>query len=312
FICDRGRFGYGYVNADSRVRAPLLRGGGGTHEPVSFERALQRAVEMLAGRVIGIGSPRASLEANFALRRLVGEENFYLGVPEPEARLLSAVAALREDGATRAPSLRDAAEADAVLVLGEDVPSTVPRLALALRQAARQRQKAIAAKLRIPAWLDQPVRTAALDRWSPLFIATPDATRLDRVAERTYRAPPEDIARLGFAVARRLDASAPDVPDLEPEIGALAARIAAALAGAERPLVVSGTGAGDGAVIEAAANVALALGARRGGPADLARGLPECNSLGAVLLGGRSLDAALARADAQPIHAAIVLENDLE
>src|SRR5690606_14435370 len=127
-----------------------------------------------------------------------------------------------------------------------------------------------------------------------------------------YRAPPEDIARLGFAVARRLDASAPDVPDLEPEVGALAERIAAALAAAERPLVVSGTGAGDGAVIEAAANVTLALAAQRGRAADLALGLPECNSLGAALLGGRSLDAALERADAQPIRAAIVLENDLE
>src|SRR5690606_25616926 len=172
------------------------------------------------------GSPRASLEANYLLRRLVGPGNFYPGVCAGDAALSAAVVRLRTGTPTRAPTLKDAAEADAVLVLGEDVPSTVPRLALALRQAARQRQKAIAAKLRIPAWLDQPVRTAALDRWSPLFIATPDATRLDRVAERTYRAPPEDIARLGFAVARRLDASAPDVPDLEPEIGALAERIA--------------------------------------------------------------------------------------
>ena len=312
FICDRGRFGYGYVNADTRVRVPLARTDGGRLEPLTAETALGLAVEMLAGRVIGIGSPRASLEANFALRKLVGEDNFYVGVPAGEARLLATVVALHESGTTRAPSIADAAAADAVLVLGEDVPSTAPRLALALREAARQRQKAIAAALGIPSWLDQPVRTAAHDQWSPLFVATADATRLDRIAERTYRAGPDDVARLGFAIAQRLDASAPGAGDLEPEAVALAEHIAAALSAAERPLVVSGTGAGDAAVIEAAANVALALGAKRGRAADLALVVSECNSLGLALLGERSLDDALERIDAQPIRAAIVLENDFD
>ncbi|HEX6996100.1 MAG TPA: NADH-quinone oxidoreductase subunit NuoG [Gammaproteobacteria bacterium] len=312
FICDRGRFGYGYVNGAARVRAPLARTGRGALEPVAAEAALARAVEMLAGRVIGIGSPRASLEANFALQRLVGADNFYVGVPAADARLLSTVASIRNDGATRVPSIADAAAADAVLVLGEDVPNTAPRLALALREAARQRQKAIAAALEIPAWLDQPVRTAGLDQWSPLFVATADATRLDGIAERTHRAPPDEIARLGFAIARRIDPSAPDVAELSPDAAALAEHIAAALADAGHPLVVSGTGAGDVAVIEAAANVALALGAKRGRAVDLALVVPECNSLGLALLGGRNLDDALERADAQPIRAAVVLENDLE
>ncbi len=34
----------------------------------------------LKKQVIGIGSPRASVESNFALRELVGEENFYTGI----------------------------------------------------------------------------------------------------------------------------------------------------------------------------------------------------------------------------------------
>ena len=75
---------------------------------------------------------------------------------------------------------------------------------------------------------------------------------------------------------------------------------------------MSGTGAGDAAVIEAAANVALALGAKRGRAADLALVVSECNSFGLALLGERSLDDALERIDAQPIRAAIVLENDFD
>ena len=34
--------------------------------------------------MIGIGSPRASVESNFALRELVGEENFYTGIAHGE------------------------------------------------------------------------------------------------------------------------------------------------------------------------------------------------------------------------------------
>ena len=74
FLCDRGRFGYGFVNAPGRIRTPLARGADGKQAAVSREDAITRFATLLrtAGRVVGIGSPRASLEANFALRTLVG------------------------------------------------------------------------------------------------------------------------------------------------------------------------------------------------------------------------------------------------
>ncbi len=34
--------------------------------------------------MIGIGSPRASLESNYALRELVGDDNFYSGIAAVE------------------------------------------------------------------------------------------------------------------------------------------------------------------------------------------------------------------------------------
>ncbi len=34
--------------------------------------------------MIGIGSPRASIESNFALRELVGADNFYTGIAKGE------------------------------------------------------------------------------------------------------------------------------------------------------------------------------------------------------------------------------------
>ena len=313
FLCDRGRFGYAFVNSPQRIRQPLLCSeGSSTAEPVTKERALEYVASVLSdgSRVIGIGSPRASLEANFALRTLVGPERFYMGIAERDRRLLSLILDILRQGPARAPSLHDVELADAVLVLGEDVTNIAPRLALALRQSVRQQPMQLADKLRIPLWSDAAVREALQQAKGPLFIATPAGTKLDDVATHTYRAAPDDIARLGFAVAHALSPEAPPVPDLSAEEWALAARIARALQDAKRPLVVSGTGLGSEAIIQGAANVAWAL-CRRDRTAALCYTLPECNSVGLGLLGGGSLDAAFKAVEAGEAETVIIVENDL-
>ena len=95
--------------------------------------------------VIGIGSPRASLESNFALRTLVGPDNFYSGLSDQEHKLTGLIIDILQKGPARTPSLHDVESADAVLVLGEDVTNTAPMLALALRQAAQNKQRETAA-----------------------------------------------------------------------------------------------------------------------------------------------------------------------
>jgi NADH-quinone oxidoreductase subunit G len=313
FLCDRGRFGYEFANAERRLRKPLLRRASGqAAESVGAPAALAALAGLLAepSRVIGIGSPRASLEANFALRTLVGPERFHLGVAEEEGRLLALIREILQEGPAPAASLKEAEEADAVLVLGEDVTQTAPLLALALRQAVRQRAFTIAEGLKLPRWNDAAVRHAAQDARSPLFIASLCATRLDDIAAETCRAAPADIARLGFAVARELDAGAPPVPELPAPVRDLAGRIAAALGQASRPLVVSGTGCGNPAVIQAAANVARAL-RRKGLAARVAFAVPECNSLGLALMGGPGLGEAFEAVRAGRADTVLILENDL-
>ena len=312
FLCDRGRFGYGFVNGAERIHQPLLRRSGkDVLEAATKEEALARLGEVLShGKAIGIGSPRASLEANFALRELVGAERFYLGVSETEQQLVPLILEILRNGPARAASLKDTEQADAVLVLGEDVSSTAPRLALSLRQAVRQKSLEIADKLKVPRWQDAGVRDAAQQQKSPLFIATPDATRLDDVAMRTFRAIPDDIARLGLAVAHEIDETAPEVRDLPEEARALADDIASALTEAKRPLIVAGTGCANAALIQAAANVAWAL-CRTGRVAEICLTVPECNSLGLGLIGGGTLAAAFEAVEDGSAETLIVLENDL-
>ncbi len=310
FLCDRGRYGYDFVNSDRRIREPLIREGGGELQCASKDVVLAKIKKILAesSRVIGIGSPRASIEANFALRSLVEPKNFFQGVSEREARLVSLALDILRKGPARSPSLHDIELADAVLVLGEDVTNTAPMIALALRQSVRRQPMQIAKKLKIAEWDDAAVREAVQQAKGPLFIATAGAAKLDDVATETYRGAPDEVARLGFAVAHILNIDAPKVNGLSDEVSSLAKRIAGALKEAERPLVISGAGCGDEAVMQAAANVAWALCADDR-VAELCVAVPECNSLGLALMGGGGIDAAIESISEDTT--VIVLENDL-
>ncbi|HKT69935.1 MAG TPA: NADH-quinone oxidoreductase subunit NuoG [Terriglobales bacterium] len=308
FLCDRGRYSYEFVNSERRIRQPILRRQG-IAQPVGRTEAMEAARGLLGGsrKVIGIGSPRASLEANFALRTLVGAEHFFAGMADNEHRLVAKMIGILRASPARTPSLREIEECDAVLLLGEDPTNFAPRLALALRQSVRQQPFAATDKLKIPRWLDHAVRETVQDDKGPLFIASPYATRLDDIATQTFRGAPDDIARLAFAVARALDHAAP-ATNLSGEAVALATKIAQTLKNAQRPLVVAGGGLNSEAILESADNVARALHTA-GKQARLSFTVPECNSMGLALMGAAPLSAALAAAaDADVV---IVLENDL-
>lgn len=305
FLCDRGRFGYEFVESSLRIRHPLVGG-----KPATKGEALERFGAVLReGTVIGIGSSRASLESNFALRALVGPDHFFAGVPDEESRLLSAMIRILRGGPARSPSLDEVEHSDAVFVLGEDLTNVAPIMALRLRQSVRQAPMRIAAGLHIPEWLDHAVREAVQDAKGPLFIASPCATKLDDMATASYHASPDDLARLGFAIAHAIDPTAPAVT-LSPELEAMAANIAAALLGAQRPLVVSGASCRSRSVIEAAGQIAWAL-CKAGSAASLSFTTPECNSFGLALMEPRPLSEASRAIMSESVSTLIVLENDL-
>jgi NADH-quinone oxidoreductase subunit G len=306
FLCDRGRFGYEFVNNGDRLQDCLLNS-----EPIDAAVAASRIGDMLReGNCIGIGSPRASLEGNFALRRLVGPDRFYAGVADDEWAVTLAALDILQNGPARTPSLEEMEHADAVFVLGEDVTNVLPVMALRLRQSVRQRSMQHARDFKIPLWLDHAVRELAQDEKSPLFIAAPYATKLDDVATDVVHAAPDDLARLGFAVAHAIDEGAPAVSDLSSEWNVLAARIAEALRAAQSPLIVSGASCRSRAVVEAAAQVAWAL-CKAGKPAKLSYCFPECNTAGLGLMRPRPLSEAFRAAQKGEAATVIILENDL-
>jgi NADH-quinone oxidoreductase subunit G len=306
FLCDRGRFGYEFVESPQRIRFPMLNG----KSAIKTEALEHFGAILREGNVIGIGSPRASLEGNFALRKLVGPDRFFAGTSDQEFQLLSSMLRILREGPARSPSLDDIEHADAVFVLGEDVTNVAPIMALRLRQSVRQAPMKMADDLHIPQWLDQSVREVVQEAKGPFFIASPYATKLDDVATTTYRATPDDLARLGFAVAHAIDSSAPEVTGLPAELETIAGEIAAALLGGQRPLIVSGASCRSQSVIEAAAQIAWAL-CKADHPAALSFTTPECNSFGLAMMEAHPLSAAIQAVKGDPAATLIVLENDL-
>ena len=311
FLCDRGRFGYGYVNRKDRPRQPMQRRGD-NWVALNAEQAIQGAADVLrqAKKVIGIGSPRASVESNFALRELVGAANFSTGMPAGEQARLDLMLKVLREGGIHTPALREIESYDAVLVLGEDLTQTGARVALAVRQAVKGKAREMAAAQKVADWQIAAILNIGQHAKHPLFVTNVDETRLDDIAAWSYRAPVEDQARLGFAIAHALDESAPAVSDFDSSLNSKVDVIVQALAGAKKPLIISGTHSGSEAMIEAAANVARALKGR-GADVGITLIASAANSVGLGMIGGMTLDDALNQLESGSADAVVVMENDL-
>ncbi|KGT48909.1 NADH-quinone oxidoreductase subunit NuoG [Acinetobacter sp. HR7] len=301
FLCDKGRFGTGYVNRADRPRQPQFRTGTNV-ETVSVDTALDTVIAKIQGKkVLGIGSPRASLETNYALRELVGQDNYSTGMSQKEQNLVELAASIMQTEGVYNPGMREIESYDAVLILGEDLTQTAPRMALSVRQAAKNKAKEMAAERRTPDWLAEPVQRIGQDAKSPIYILAATQTRLADVATGEVVASPNDIARLGFAIAAGVKGEA--ITGLDDDAKAFAQTIADTLKAAKKPLVISGTSLQDAAIMEAAAQVAQNLGENAG----LTLTVPEVNSMGLAIFGGNSLEQAFA----QDYDTVVIVENDL-
>ena len=313
FICDRGRFGYEYVNSNKRITTPLWKRKESTESlPASSSEILNEigSIVSKAGTITGIGSPRASVESNFILKKLVGEGNFYNGIQAEESKLNSLIIDILQNGPSRSYSLHDIEQSDAVLILGEDLTNTAPMMALAVRQSVKQKRNIIAQNLNIPIWHDAAVREASQEERGPLFIAEYYPSKLDDIATGTYYAAPHDIAGFGFSIAGFIKQEAGTVENISNEVKDNAKKISEYLLNADNPVIISGTSSKSKGVIQAAANIAWAL-CKAGKKAGLSFVVQESNSLGISLLENKNLYDAINSAKNNHPDTLIILKNDL-
>lgn len=313
FLCDRGRFGYEYVNSPQRIRSAMKRESGALcHAPAPDVLEAVKSLLRDGSRVIGIGSPRASLESNFMLQSLVGADHFYGGFSAGEGALAALIQDILRESGVCTPSLAEAKGYDAVFIVGEDLTNTAPMLALSVRQAVKNAPRKEALDMKIAAWNDAAIREVVQQNKGPLFSAQLRATRLDDLSAGSWYGTPEGIAQLGEAVARAVlgGGGVPEVSESFPGDPELPVRIAAALKAATKPLIVSGTSLNTAAVIQAAAAVARAL-KDQGKDVGLTYAVSEVNTMGLAMLTDHYLEEAVAVVQSAAVDTVIVLENDL-
>ncbi|GAF53848.1 LOW QUALITY PROTEIN: NADH-ubiquinone oxidoreductase chain G [Psychrobacter sp. JCM 18900] len=273
FLCDRGRFGYGYVNRDDRPTQALERIND-KHVKINIDYALDETIKRIKDKKSHRDwlTTRQSRDL-CAKKNLVGFDNFSTGLNHQQQALVNKCIEVLSTEGIYNPSMTDIETHDAVLVLGEDITQTSSRVALSVRQAAKKRLK-MAAALQTQPWLAEPVKRIAQDALSPVYVIDVTQTKLEDISKVSVVATPEDITKLGFKVADEIANFADDLADIaDPQAAdesaetdgmqALAQQIAYDLIQADKPLVVSGSSLSSTALIEAAAQITQALTQKR-------------------------------------------------
>lgn len=312
FICDKGRFGHGFVNSKERIMKPLYRESR-SHVQVEaeFASSIQIARDKIAAskHLVGIGSARASLESNFALRKLVGSENFYTSENERDHECVSKIHSILKSRALHTPSLKEIEEADAILILGEDLTNTAPMMAFSVRQAVFRRAQHSASLLKIPSWNDAAIRNLVREKTGPICSLQVSKTKLCDVAQIAAYVDPIRIEQIGFEIAHQLDNQAPKPRGIADKDAQLALEIVGMLRDAKNPVIISGASLGATGISDAAANIALALKAKQV-DCGLSFVLPHANSLGLHVLEAKAQKDLAQRLIDSKADVVISLENE--
>ncbi|MGE0877047.1 MAG: NADH-quinone oxidoreductase subunit NuoG [Acidimicrobiia bacterium] len=147
WLCDKGRFGFESVNADSRLGEPLLRKGDDL-VPASWSQALDAAASAVkqaidrhgAAGVALIGGARGTNEDAYAWAKFMREA---VGSVHMDAQLGDGLPAELVLGLPRA-TINSAVSAKTLIVLAPDLKEELPVLYLRVRDAvAKQRTRVI-------------------------------------------------------------------------------------------------------------------------------------------------------------------------
>ncbi|MCA9508776.1 MAG: NADH-quinone oxidoreductase subunit NuoG [Myxococcales bacterium] len=295
FICDRGRFGHEFINSPRRLKTALLQGKA---SDVGEANEKIKAILETTHNIIGIGSAKASLESNWALRQLVGAENFYDGENSSVSLSVNEALAQLKHYPQQIASLRDIRESDAIIIIGEDITHSAPMMALSVRQAAISAAEEKAwVEQKIPSWNDGAVRNHVRNSTFPLLSAHITTTGLDDIAQDTCALPLEKLHELLLELKLFLENKSSNS-----KLDSWIEQAGQALLKAKRPVIICGTSLHNPVLIKNVAQLLEPLSQE----AKLSIVAPQVNSIGLALLSAQPLSKLKA-----PVDVVIILENDL-
>jgi NADH-quinone oxidoreductase subunit G len=303
FICDRGRYGFYYTNHPERPRRARI----GTDE-VSPDKAIQTAAEKILHinqkngpkAIACLGSTRSSLENQAMLMKLCQargwNEPTYFGTRAMANKVRRAVWRLDE---RLAVSMREMEKADLILAIGADPVNEAPMLALAMRQAFRNRATIVVIDPR-PVFL--PFEFEHLP-------VAPDDVELclkSLIKEAVDRSAAE---KMGEEALRFYDAAQAEYP--EAAIRNRMTKVTQKLKQSSYPVIVCGTAIVRETTPDVAADCSLLLRAAKD-RAGLFYVMPGANTFGAAILssGEISLMDVIESIEKGSVRALILVESD--
>ncbi|QIQ41761.1 MAG: NADH-quinone oxidoreductase subunit NuoG [Buchnera aphidicola (Microlophium carnosum)] len=313
-LCDLGRFGYLHTNLNTRPKKPTYINNSNNLTILNFDEAIKIGVDFFKkyNRIIGVGSTRSSIENNFALQELVGKENFSNGMSTKEQACIRLILEFLKNNYIYTPTLKEIESYDVILVLGEDLTHTSPRVALAVRQAVKNKAKEITKLHGIPEWNVSSNIHIAEKFKNSLYIMHTHESKLDDIAEWCYFASIEKQVYFASAIACAIDNSLPKVLNLNSILKEKALLIANRLISSKKTLIISGSHSFSSSTIQASINIAKAIKIytpnHHVGVTFLTS---TSNSLGLELLGGMSIECALNEIKKETADAVIFMEYDL-
>jgi NADH-quinone oxidoreductase subunit G len=145
FLCAKGRFGFDFVENPDRLTKPLVRNAEGKLEPATWEYALRFAGNKLkeirdskGGAAIGvIGSNTTTNEENYLLQKFARTILQTNNIDHERTADYAGFARALAGHESRAASLRDIANAPAILLIGGNPTEEHPLLAWEIRTNVR-------------------------------------------------------------------------------------------------------------------------------------------------------------------------------
>ncbi len=304
FICDRGRYGYAYSNAEERPRKGIIHG-----QTADNEEAVTRMAAELAAvvnkhgpeSVAVVGTCRSSLETLGAMTALCRENGYFgpvLHESRPQAEGLKRATA--RFSIERMVNVNQLSQADFILCIGADPLNEAPMLAPALRKAVKK-------GARLAVMDPRPVELPC--RFEHIQAAPHDlAVRLAGLLQASIRQEhidnlPQAAALFDAMESVEIDPGRIDVEQDTAMVDALKV--------CTRPVILCGTHICDAAAVDLAAHAVYLLTAA-GKNAGLFYLFPKANSLAA----GRSvpeagdLDTLVEAVEAGRIKALVTVECD--
>ncbi|WP_343189741.1 NADH-quinone oxidoreductase subunit NuoG [Buchnera aphidicola (Takecallis taiwana)] len=310
FLCDLGRFGYRYINFSKRFQHPVSYNDN-KDIILNEENAIILAANILknANGIIGVGSIRSSLESNFALRTLVGKNNFSSGMIENDHQCVKLIIDILQNSGIYTPTLLEVEEYDLVFIIGEDITQNAPRLSLAIRQLHKKNQRDNNIKHSIPEWHSTAMLNIT-NKNKCIYILHTHEMNLDDISALQYHDSIRNQEILLDSLINKINNKSSIYTNTAPGMTEYISCIYHALISCKKPLIISGLHSGSINLIKLATNLSKSLQSVNK-DVGLILLTSSANSIGVGLLSGMSITTAFKKIVDNKIDTLVILENDL-